>query len=413
MTDQSPRLEPLEPYPRPDIPVSKRSIWQQLVPGRRVRWGTSSALVVTLVIASLLIAVLFLPRWLVGAPSGLQHLSLSQRVQSEISLAQTRNSVRTTLIQAVGGALVLLTFAVGLGQLLVAREGQLVDRFTRSVDQLGNDKVDVRLGGIFALQQLAARPEYAQPVAEILIAYLKTHSRVLDQEQEVGSQQSASKSKLDATSVVGADRETGARVRLRPDLQAALRILVRDGLWKRVSASALDLSFVRVPYADLPGLDFSGIVLLGAVLDGSNLRQAHFRNADLRQASFVRVDLLDADFEGADLSNADLSQARLDNAILRNAILEGTLFRDRASLMRADLADADATNADFSQAILISAKFRGAALDGAHFEDANLSGADLRDVKGIEHADFKRATLTNAQKDRSMTTGAGGSPGSG
>ena len=32
------------------------------------------------------------------------------------------------------------------------REGQITERFTRAIDQLGNEKLDVRLGGIYALR---------------------------------------------------------------------------------------------------------------------------------------------------------------------------------------------------------------------------------------------------------------------
>jgi hypothetical protein len=40
-------------------------------------------------------------------------------------------------------------------QLQISREGQVTDRFTRAVDQLGHPEVDVRLGGIYALERIA------------------------------------------------------------------------------------------------------------------------------------------------------------------------------------------------------------------------------------------------------------------
>jgi hypothetical protein len=40
-------------------------------------------------------------------------------------------------------------------QLTMAEQGQITERFTRAVDQLGSDKLDVRLGGMYALERIA------------------------------------------------------------------------------------------------------------------------------------------------------------------------------------------------------------------------------------------------------------------
>jgi len=59
----------------------------------------------------------------------------------------------------------LLTFGAGLfaaGALLftarnfaLSREGQVADRYTKAIEQLGSDKLDVRIGGIYALERIA------------------------------------------------------------------------------------------------------------------------------------------------------------------------------------------------------------------------------------------------------------------
>ena len=59
----------------------------------------------------------------------------------------------------------LLTFGAGLfaaGALLftarnfaLSREGQVTDRYTKAIEQLGSDKLDVRIGGIYALERIA------------------------------------------------------------------------------------------------------------------------------------------------------------------------------------------------------------------------------------------------------------------
>jgi hypothetical protein len=37
----------------------------------------------------------------------------------------------------------------------LSREGQATDRYTKAIEQLGSDKIDVRIGGIYALERVA------------------------------------------------------------------------------------------------------------------------------------------------------------------------------------------------------------------------------------------------------------------
>jgi hypothetical protein len=63
-------------------------------------------------------------------------------------------------------------------QLVVAERGQVSDRFGRAVEQLGADTIDVRLGGIYALERLMRDSPAEQPnVIEVLSAYIRTHAK--------------------------------------------------------------------------------------------------------------------------------------------------------------------------------------------------------------------------------------------
>jgi hypothetical protein len=48
----------------------------------------------------------------------------------------------------------LVLFGAGIGW-HITRQGQITERFTRAVDQLGDDRLDVRLGGSHALARIA------------------------------------------------------------------------------------------------------------------------------------------------------------------------------------------------------------------------------------------------------------------
>lgn len=106
--------------------------------------------------ALLLASILWFPRLIVDRflRSGPQ-LAPTERLKAE-------NDVRTTLLQGLGG-LVLLAGAVVTwlqlrarwDELHLSREGQVTERFTRAIDQLGSEKLEVRLGGIYALERIA------------------------------------------------------------------------------------------------------------------------------------------------------------------------------------------------------------------------------------------------------------------
>ena len=46
----------------------------------------------------------------------------------------------------------------------LSREGQVTDRYTKAIEQLGSDKLDVRVGGIYALERIARDSARDRPV---------------------------------------------------------------------------------------------------------------------------------------------------------------------------------------------------------------------------------------------------------
>jgi hypothetical protein len=74
------------------------------------------------------------------------------QIQLQQAQSQLQNNARSSLLQAIAG-LLLVAGAVGTWrQVQVNREGQLTERFTRAVDQLGSENTDIRIGGIYTLR---------------------------------------------------------------------------------------------------------------------------------------------------------------------------------------------------------------------------------------------------------------------
>jgi hypothetical protein len=63
----------------------------------------------------------------------------------------------------------------------LTEQGHITERYTKAIEQLGSDKLDVRLGGIYALERLAIDSERDHPtVVEVLGAFVREHSDSTD-----------------------------------------------------------------------------------------------------------------------------------------------------------------------------------------------------------------------------------------
>jgi hypothetical protein len=131
------------------------------------------ALVAFVILISIIVSVFWLPELLVPEPPELKNLKGKEAVDSTIQLAQSRNAARANLVQAIAGIAFLFAAFFAWRQVTVTREGQQVDRFTKSVDQLGSERQDIRLGGIYALDQMSLDPKYSVAIAEIFALYIR------------------------------------------------------------------------------------------------------------------------------------------------------------------------------------------------------------------------------------------------
>ncbi len=258
-------------------------------------WRRTLALLVP---ALLVVGLLAVSSWAVvyGVPA------LYEPTQSETggnTRVQAIATTRAGLMAGTGGLLALLSAGVGLWltrrtheeTLRLQTEGQVTDRYTKAIEQIGEpdpEKVAVRLGGIYALERIAvdsARDH--STVVEVLSAFV-----------------------LERTHTPAMPKAKGMPVgRPAADVQAVLRVLGRLP------------SREGIPRAHLPGAHLELVDLQGAHLEGANLVGVHLEGAILRHAHL----------EGADLANSHLLWAHLNAAHLNETVLSG------ARMGRADL----------------------------------------------------------------------------
>jgi uncharacterized protein YjbI with pentapeptide repeats len=215
--------------------------------------------------------------------------------------ADIEDNFRKTIGQLIGGVAVL----IGAGfaylqfnqqqqtsqqqfsqQQQASRDLLISNQVSKGFEQLGSDKVVVRLGGIYALEGVMNTSEqYHQPVLEALSAFVR-----------------------DSTRAATGDGPPAT------DIQAALTVIGRraSGIG---GENALDLVHVQIPKADLGNAKLMGADLRGAILfsaDLSNVRR--LGDARLTAAKMHAADLTGAILTGANLSHAVVTQAQLDQA---------------------------------------------------------------------------------------------------
>ena len=293
---------------------------------------------------------------------------------------ELQNSYRATIVQSLAGAVLLLTIyltwrrvaATGL-QVEVAREEQITERFTRAIEQLGSEKLEVRLGGIYALERIARDSERDHwPIMEVLTAFVREDAPV-PWAQDKPEQ-----------------KEGHERGSIRTDIQAILTVIGRRRVELDPPQQSLDLSWTNLSKADLFRADLSRADLSQADLSQADLSDAYVARANLSGAALVETFLSGAALVGANLSNAYLPGAHLSQARLSGADLSDASLRV-ADLSGARLSEAKVGGADLSHALLSEADLSKADLSRANLSKANLSGADLSETIGLTREQIESA----------------------
>jgi hypothetical protein len=224
-------------------------------------------------VLALLIAVAVFGVTAIGVQVAASHMVRGLSVDD----AKSINDARGSLIQLIGGIGLVGGLIYTARTFALTRSTQRADRFTKAVEQIGDDSETVRAGGVHSLWLLTIEDKAYWPVV------LQVLSALVRQRATAGKDISA-------------------------DIQAALT-LIGDRpdtvAWRR----PLDLRGVHLPAAQLIGAN-----LERAWLDGSYLQSADLTDARLARARLASVTLEDANLAAADLSEADLTNATLCRA---------------------------------------------------------------------------------------------------
>ncbi|MFC9508859.1 pentapeptide repeat-containing protein [Streptomyces sp. NPDC057002] len=344
---------------------------------------------------------------------------------------QVLTLVASTLPGLAAVAALLFTW-VAVGQankeLRIAEEGQITNRFNAAIGNLGSKSLDIRLGGIYALQRIMQDSSRDQPtIVSVLSAYVRDHAAIPVTPKDEDLTANASTDIRAAMAVLGGRPPglDGTTIVELPNTHLTGVSMVRPPL-RNAALSESVLAYAELDGADLTGADLTYAELIGANLIDSDLDRAHLtgasfvvasprgstlRNAELDFCSLLGTDLSKADLRKASLTLTSLYGTRFFGADLREANLSKAMrdFRSDTEVWGVSASDPKRDYTDFTKANLSGANLRGADLTGAKFINARLEGVDLRDAV-LVNADFTGADLREARLDGAKRDGARGLP---
>ncbi len=285
-------------------------------------------------------------------------------------------------------------------QIGVLEQGNITERFSRAVDQLGSPQMAVRLGAIYALWRLGEESKTDYPaIQNILCAFVRAPTAELDGIATPVSKENEPEKARRRGSSQAKDSSKGELLvvppkikRLREDLQAILTLLSsKRSDWQIETGGRLD---------------FSGAYLRNAAIEYANLRSANLLDVDLKGANLVYANLEGVVLGGANLERANLEGAHLEQAYLGGLPPEAKAFvgthLNHAILIEAHLEGAVFINSNFEGACLANAHLQGAVLISSNLADAllegaNLEGTHLATVRNLTQSQLDAAYISDAE----------------
>ena len=242
--------------------------------------------------------------------------------------------------------------SVAQHQAITAQQSLLNERYQQGAEMLGSEVLAVRLGGIYALERLAAEhPEqYHVEVMRLFCAFARNPT---------GSDE-------DRDKTLTWDEGFVPKPRVREDVQTVLTAIGSRSL------EGIEWEY-RTRHFHLN-------------LSGTHLKGASLRHVNLRHANLTGANLEDAELQYTDLSWANLSDARFMDAIMSDFPEDYSLTSDdsirAATRSHVRLSGANISGAVFCLSIRSTAK----GLLQSQLDEACADPYDLPDVRNVADA---------------------------
>ncbi len=384
---------------------------------------------------------------------------LASLIKDKVTL---QNAVYASLIQLLGGAFFFVTAYFTWRNvknaelnIIATEEKQITERFSKAIEHLGSEKLEVRLGGIYSLERIAkdSEKDYWQ-IIEVLTAFVREKYSLERKQKPFNFSETNEEREREYYERYQHEQEYGYddyeevpkkspnQEYIHPasvEVQAVLNAIGRrikpqnSPEEESIDLSRTELSGVFLT-GNLRGVNFEGSNLQWAKIKDANLSCSNFSGAKLEVVEIENTDLQDASFQDAtlqwskltnvnlstsNLENANFTESQLEKVIFDYSVVSGTNFSeskftkvllknsnfqdsciDRIDLSYADLKNLNLQSFDLHDATLKCADLENAFLDEAYlknvsFEEATLIGTSFKE-SNLQAAIFKGANLQKA-----------------
>ena len=195
----------------------------------------------------------------------------------------------------------------------LAQQTLLNERYQRGAEMLGNKSLSVRIGGIYALEDLAREfPElYHVKVMRVFCSFARYPHKEDNRNECMPEDDATRKGKIrripaDVEAVMHAIGQRGCERILLEQNQRPRVLYLRNANLANLQIEDADLSGAWLTRADLSHAVFPRVNLSDARLRKADLSHARLREANLSGAKLWGTNLSRARLHGADLSGTDL-----------------------------------------------------------------------------------------------------------
>lgn len=329
----------------------------------------------------------------IGKGENLELAKLEKDVLSiEKDEVNAKNAVYANIIQALGSAFFFITAYLTWRNLIATEEKLITERISKAVEQLGSEKSQIVIGGIYSLERISqdSQKDY-WTILEILTSF--TRGKLL------------------------VDKLQNHRDLTSEEIQQIQEIIIIIGRrnlendkGRSLNLSSVNLESLNLSHGDFTKVNFQNSLFTHANLNGANFTHTNLTNSNFsfvncnfkgvaKSIKFIEADLTKANFDKAILRFANFTTAIMHEAILTDAQLEATNLTD-AKLTNANLARANLSGANLSRAILSGATLKNADLTNANLTTAkDLTTKQVREAKNYKFAQYNEHFTKKLQQE--------------
>jgi hypothetical protein len=177
------------------------------------------------------------------------------------------------------------------------RQRRITESYSKAVEQLAHEKIEVRLGGIYTLERISREsPDDYWTVMETLTAFVRERARWKEPDAEISEVMAPKTPPSDIAAVLTVILRRPERERQRE----------KDNDWR------LDLRETDLRGANLGASFYDAKIELRLHLERANLSGAHLEGANLLDAHLEEANLMGVHFDNA----TDLTGVRYEAALL-------------------------------------------------------------------------------------------------